>query len=58
MGGVGEGVGGCHFFITLQFNYIYCMCGKSKVYSSITFTACVGKVKFTVHLHLLRVWEK
>ena len=27
--------GGCHFFITLQFNYIYCMC-----------VGCVGKVKF------------
>ena len=25
-------MGGCHFFSTLQFNYIYCM--------------CVGKVKF------------
>ena len=29
------GGGGCHFFITLQFNYIYCMC-----------VGCVGKVKF------------
>ena len=23
--------GGCHFFITLQFNHIYCVCGESKV---------------------------
>ena len=25
------GGGGCHFFITLQFNHIYCVCGESKV---------------------------
>ena len=28
------------------------------LYSAITFIACVGKVKFTVQLYLLRVWEK
>ena len=35
-GGVDVELGGCHFFITLQFNHIYCVCGKSKV-SFITF---------------------
>ena len=30
------GGGGCHFFVTLQFNYIYRVCGESKV-SFITF---------------------
>ena len=25
-----KGEGGCHFFITLQFNHIYCMWGESK----------------------------
>ena len=25
------GGGGCHFFITLQFNHIYHACGESKV---------------------------
>ena len=24
-------MGGCHFFITLQFNHIYCVCWESKV---------------------------
>ena len=24
-------MGGCHFFITLQFNHIYCVCGESNV---------------------------
>ena len=24
-------MGGCHFFITLQFNHIYCVCRESKV---------------------------
>ena len=30
MAGV-DGGGGCHFFITLQFNHIYCVRGESKV---------------------------
>ena len=35
-GGLIKKWGGCHFFITLQFNCIYCVWGKSKV-SFITF---------------------
>ena len=31
MGGGGGG-GGWHFFITLQFNHIYCVCWGSKVF--------------------------
>ena len=30
-GGVDVEMGSCHFFITLQFNHIYSVCGKSKV---------------------------
>ena len=30
-GGVDVEMGGCHFFITLQFNHIYCVCWESKV---------------------------
>ena len=30
-GGSCRNGGGCHFFITLQFNHIYCVSGKSKV---------------------------
>ena len=33
-GGVDVEMGGCHFFIILQFSYIYCI--------------CVGKVKFSL----------
>ena len=27
-----KGGEGCHLFITLQFNHIYCVCGESKVH--------------------------
>ena len=30
-GGINLKWGGCNFFITLQFNHIYCVCGESKV---------------------------
>ena len=31
-GGLMQKWGGYHFFITLQFNHIYCVCGESRVY--------------------------
>ena len=30
-GGVDVEMGDCHFFVTLQFSHIYCMCGESKI---------------------------
>ena len=27
-----EKSGGCYFFITLQFDLIYCVCGKNRVF--------------------------
>ena len=30
-GGVDVEMGDCHFFVTLQFSHIYCVCGESKI---------------------------
>ena len=38
-------MGGCHFFITLQFNYMYCVC------------VSVGKISLLYYISVLQSFE-
>ena len=48
-------MGGCHFFITLQFNHIYCVCGESKVPFSTFQIFSILSYPFKILIHVFTV---